>query len=63
MKITEPDVVPCPKCGLVSKYSDLIWEIGDGDLFYMMCPECEAMTADFNDADLALQAWNRGDVM
>ena len=58
-------VIPCPRCGAQSDYGELIWHIGDGSdrRYYMMCPDCEAMTDDCATAAEALDRWNRGEVV
>lgn len=58
-------VKPCPWCGAESSYGELIWHTSDDTLprqYYMMCPGCEAMTADCATAAEALERWNRGEV-
>ena len=57
-------VNPCPKCGAQSDYSELIWHTGNSAprRYYLMCPSCEAMTADCPSPAEALDLWNRGEV-
>ena len=58
----EPKLNPCPSCGMVFDFGDGLWDLPNGK-FYIMCPDCEAMTPDVDSQEEAVNAWNNGDVV